>query len=549
MIGASTRDLKLLKPRPLSWRNLSHFQCYCFDSGKIMIHASTSEDLTAHLIAQYAQLNLGALAPRATASTKPRTKKKVTFAAQKREHQYDPYNGYGPPPGTELNEDGGVKKSSIQLTEELTLLSTLHGRARRQLRDISKHDTKTVVKYGTKTPAAIVNGEQRWKFEYDNTVVITDEYCSKEITSYKKAIKIEPANITQRMLDNHTEAVRVLKEDPHMCISHSIIIIDQSASMKIGDVECFRSRSEASYGTLALDYIAEQLYPMGDDFVGDAVSIIEMNDEGSLFADKEPMDWILFNNMLRRLKSSRPRSHGNYVKSLEFAESIIARELTLYADLDEEDLPRFMLIFISDGRPSDCKPKDEASRESIIARIGSRLKSKLTVQGMGLGVASDFEQLKLLVNTAKLYGAQGQFNHAGLNPAALSSTLSSIATSMTTTRNEFCSVTGMKVNKTEKNFVMKQKDDKNCPFRIESKSIARYRYNSEDAIPSRDGPVHWKKINFFNKACAGFFIEKDPFGKVCTALFSWFQMVFSLTKVLIFSSRERNDWRLCSKNS
>jgi hypothetical protein len=482
----------------------------------MMIHAATNEDLTARLVARYPHLIPGARLPLNTlASTKPRTKK-VTFAERKREHKYDPYNGYGPPPGTVFNEDGDIKKSSTQLTEELTLLSTLHGRARRQLRDISKHDTKTVVKYGTKTPAAVVNGEQRWKFEYDNTIVITDQFCSKEITSYKKSLEIEPANITQTMLENHTEAVRVLKEDPHMCTSHSIIIIDQSASMRISDVECFRSRSEASYGTLALDYIAEQLYPMGDDFVGDAVSIIEMNDAGSLFVDKEPLNWILFNKMLRRLKTARPRSHGNYVKSLEYAEQIICRELALYADLDEEDIPRFMLIFISDGRPSDSKPEDEQSRESIIARIAYRLKSKLTVQGMGLGVASDFEQLKRMVDTAKLFGAQGQFNHAGLNPASMSSTLSSIATSMTTTRNELCSITGMKLNKTEKNFIMKQKDNKNCDYRIESRSIARYKYVSRrKQEPLSTDP--WEKLNFHNRECAGFFIETDPFGKV-TAL-------------------------------
>jgi hypothetical protein len=111
--------------------------------------------------------------------------------------------------------------------------------------------------------AKIVNGEQRWMFEYENTVVITDQFCTKEITSYKKAIQIEPANLTQAMLDNHAEAVRVLKDDPHQCTSHLIIIIDQSASMKIGDVECFCSKSEASYGTLALDYITllAILYP------------------------------------------------------------------------------------------------------------------------------------------------------------------------------------------------------------------------------------------------------------------------------------------------
>ncbi|KAL3760867.1 hypothetical protein ACHAWU_009468 [Discostella pseudostelligera] len=229
----------------------------------MIIQAPTNEVLTARLTAQYPHL-ASPFPLRKNPSTKPRTRLKVTFAERKREHRYDPYNGYGPPPGTELNEDGGVKKSSTQLTEELTLLSTLHGRARRQLRDITKQDTKTVVKYGNKTPAKIVNGEQRWMFEYENTVVITDQFCAKEITSYKKAIQIEPANITQAMLDNHAEAVRVLNDDPHQCTSHSIIIIDQSASMKIGEVECFRSRSEASYGTLALDYIAEQLAVVSD---------------------------------------------------------------------------------------------------------------------------------------------------------------------------------------------------------------------------------------------------------------------------------------------
>ncbi|KAL3760866.1 hypothetical protein ACHAWU_009467, partial [Discostella pseudostelligera] len=119
----------------------------------------------------------------------------------------------------------------------------------------------------------------------------------------------------------------------------------------------------------------------------------------------------------------------------------------------------------------------------------------------------------LSITTAKLYGAQGQFNHAGLNPTSMSSTLSSIATSMTTTRNELCSVTGEKLNKMEKNFVMKQKDNKHCSYRIESKLIARYRYISEFAIKRPGDSEHWRKISFFNKACAGLFIEKDPLGK------------------------------------
>lgn len=180
------------------------------------------------------------------------------FTEEPRLHFFDPYNGHGAPMG-ETSNTNSERRS--QLTEELTLLSTLHGRARRQLRDISKHDLKTVIKHGTKTKGR-VKGDQRWVIEFGNTIVITDYFLTTEITSYNKEVTIERATITQQMWDNHDEAVRILREDPQMCTTHSIIIIDQSGSMKTCDVNCYRSRSDASYGTLALDYIAEQLYQM-----------------------------------------------------------------------------------------------------------------------------------------------------------------------------------------------------------------------------------------------------------------------------------------------
>ena len=59
--------------------------------------------------------------------------------------------------------------------------------------------------------------------------------------------------------------------------------------MKKCDVNGFRTRSDAAYGTLALDYIAEQLYKQGNGFYVDCVTIIEMNCTGSLFVYKEPL--------------------------------------------------------------------------------------------------------------------------------------------------------------------------------------------------------------------------------------------------------------------
>lgn len=447
-----------------------------------------------------------------------KSKKKVKFSQDEPKlYLFDPNNGHAAPIKTSNignKVEGGAERTS-QLTEELTLLSTLHGKSRRELRDISKHDLKTVMKYGTKTKGNCVNGDQRWKFEFGNTTYITDNSCRKEITCYKKAIQIEPATITQKMIDNHKEAERILREDPHLCTTHSIIIIDQSGSMRTCDVNGFRSRSDAAYGTLALDYIAEQLYQQGggDELFIDAVTIIEMNDTGSLFLHKEPLDWILFNKVLERLSTAKPKSHGNYVEALEFAEDIIKGELSSFKDLDADDIPAFMLLFLSDGKPSDKLPDHQTRRLQSITRLAQKLKSKLTFYGMGIGSSgSDFEQLQLLVNTAEVYGSEGQFNHAGLNPASLSTSFSSIATSMTTTRNDLRSTKDDgKKTKTEKSYTMRQKKTEvnaMVPFRRETTAVSRWLHDSSLAYP-------WRKVNFFNNECTGLEIEKDPFGKVC----------------------------------
>ena len=245
--------------------------------------------------------------PRPTKCAKLQAKKekKVSFKhGEPKVHIFDPENGHGISYANRIedncividddddesdSDDNNSQQQHIPLTEELTVLSTVHGRQRRELRDITKHDLKTVMKYGTKTKNITVNGDQRWKFEFGNTVYITDNTCRKEITCFKKAFDIQPAKITEQMLINHRKAVGILKNDPQLCTTHSVIIIDQSGSMKKCDVNGFKSRSDAAYGTLALDYIAEQLYKQGDEFFVDAVTIIEMNCTGSLFVHKEPM--------------------------------------------------------------------------------------------------------------------------------------------------------------------------------------------------------------------------------------------------------------------
>ena len=61
-------------------------------------------------------------------------------------------------------------------TAEYTVLSSRHGRARREQRCISKHDLKTAIKYGLKLPGNPDprSGEKRWKFIYQGLVYVTD---------------------------------------------------------------------------------------------------------------------------------------------------------------------------------------------------------------------------------------------------------------------------------------------------------------------------------------------------------------------------------------
>ncbi len=46
----------------------------------------------------------------------------------------------------------------------------------------------------------------------------------KEITCYKKAIEIQPAQITPKMLNNHNKAVQILKNDPQLCTTVSFAL-------------------------------------------------------------------------------------------------------------------------------------------------------------------------------------------------------------------------------------------------------------------------------------------------------------------------------------
>lgn len=420
-----------------------------------------------------------------------------------------------------LNESSGtegVGKSMTvsRLTEEMTVLSSVHGRSRRHLRDISKHDLKAAVKYGVKLPGHRCprTKERRWKFIYNNVVYITDSTCRTEVTSYKEAVEIQPASITPKMKEQHLKVAQILQDDPHLLTTHSILIIDQSGSMRISDVNGFRTRSEAAYGCLALDYVAEQLYDRGDELFVDAVTIIEMNDNGTIFIEREPLDWVLFNKLLTRQGEAKPRSHGNYVNSLNLAKSIIERELISLDELDPDDFPAYMLVFLSDGKPSDKSCSDEYNRQLLVRSLTEKLGQKLTFCAMGLGASgADFVALKKMVDTATDHGAEGTFNHAGLSSAELSSLFSSMSSAMTSTRTELLtSDKDASGKKEEKVYTMRNNETplKVWPSKRHIISVSSYRFDS-GLYKRREYP--WRNVPLKTKVSVGFEVEESAFGK------------------------------------
>ena len=193
--------------------------------------------------------------------------------------------------------------------------------------------------------------------------------------------RVDTVPITCQMRENHNELVRVLKDEPHLITGHTFVIVDQSGtpfayvstvteffrpspdtlspslgSMRNSDVQGFETRSHAAYRCLGVDFIKQQLTsrnPDQADLFAEAVSVIEMRDDGAILLTRVPMDWILYNTIVDRPTMSRPCSHGNYNQSLQLASKLIFQEhsILLKDGMNHDDMPNFSLVFLSDGRP------------------------------------------------------------------------------------------------------------------------------------------------------------------------------------------------------
>jgi Mg-chelatase subunit ChlD len=102
-------------------------------------------------------------------------------------------------------------------------------------------DLQAAVKHGNCEAASPgQRGEQRWRYEYNGVVYITDASSKQEITSWR--------------LDGKD----VIK-DARMYGTHIVLVVDNSGSMRSNDVSGYRSRTDAVYASLLRDLVFPQL--------------------------------------------------------------------------------------------------------------------------------------------------------------------------------------------------------------------------------------------------------------------------------------------------
>lgn len=318
-----------------------------------------------------------------------------------------------------------------QATEFSSLLSDTHGQHRRKQRKIDKVSLQRARRYGKVEHQD--NGRQ--KLTYQGVVFIYDPIKNREVTSFPsktgtrsgtlfhQPIELQEHHLSANDIADHDILHAKVKENIEMVTSHSVVVVDLSNSMRTDDVDGAHSRSDAVWIALARDFLVPRMQQ--EDGAVHVLSIVCMKDKATVWTVAEPMDWVLYNRVLKCLNwnNMSPSGHGAYLPALQAAEQLLQQYDHSHCVLS--------LWFASDGRPSDSHVDFREAMKAIVERVGPRL----AVRCIGLGDNS-FETLQAMVNTAVLHGSDASLELPALNTASLSQTMTSLITSMTMTQTQ-----------------------------------------------------------------------------------------------------------------
>ena len=119
-------------------------------------------------------------------------------------------------------------------TSLITILSTEHGRLRREQRDIDKRDLQRALKYGRRQRS----WGRRWLVEYDGITFVTNANMRQEVTAYPSPLP--EVDVDSVVMNEHEKTKRLLYERPELSTSHTVLVVDDR-------VRCLERRMMCCY--------------------------------------------------------------------------------------------------------------------------------------------------------------------------------------------------------------------------------------------------------------------------------------------------------------
>ena len=254
-------------------------------------------------------------------------------------------------------------------TSCITFIESAHGRMRRDQRGIGKKDLQAAKKHGDrKFGYDRPNGDSTSIYTHKHIVYIMNDVNGEEVTSYALPIKLDYVPVTEEMQRVHDGAAEKIQRDNSCWNSNTVLIVDTSGSMKNSDIWGTRTRLDAVWLSIALDFIAQRL-ETGNGGALDIISIVSLGPTGDILFEEQPASWIFYNDIVDLYNKNivQPRGYGDCIPSLDATERLLTRNKNASCAM--------ALNFSSDGRPSDfyhdkCVDKYTA-QEYIMKRVKS----------------------------------------------------------------------------------------------------------------------------------------------------------------------------------
>jgi hypothetical protein len=333
-------------------------------------------------------------------------------------------------------------------TSTVPVLETEHGRMRRRQRGIDKKDLQAAKKHGVKHKhCRQVNGNIAFRYTYKDIIYIVDGVTDQEVTCYTVPLMLDKVPSCSEREKGHEEAQKMIRTDLDSWTSNTVIVVDTSGSMRTCDIWGTKTRLDAVWVSVALDFIAHRL-ESGEGHPTDVVSVITLGSEARTLICEAPCTWVLYNMIVAIYtdKTIQPHGHGPFLPSLEKAESLLTRNSNASCAL--------ALIFLSDGAPSDacvgkgysvdqCKLRIATKVENLAKQFGRRL----AFTAIGIGDRKDFETLEQMVDAALDYGATAELRLPSMASASLGEAFTSVATTLTSTKLEMTDAVTLKQRK------------------------------------------------------------------------------------------------------